>query len=117
MRLSPAPLCSRLIHTLGCGVDTSEVPFEGGYISFTEPPLPPFFEGGQDNAARRLVNGIGTYVEQKGDLARIQENVVLIGHHRPTRRYIRERVFVVRCLWHRQVIVPDRLTRHHNQPQ
>jgi hypothetical protein len=57
------------------------VTLERSYIAFAKPPLPAFLESGQDIATRKLIHCVGAKVEEKSDLARVQKDVVLIGHH------------------------------------
>src|ERR1700722_16954120 len=68
------------------GVDPPQLTFGGRDVSFAKSPLTAFFEGRNNIAARKFVDGVGTEVEQKRDLAGIQQNIVFIGHISPTRR-------------------------------
>ena len=54
--------------------------FEGGDIASAKAPLAALFEGRQDIAPREFVDGIRAEVQEKRDLARIQQDIVLLSH-------------------------------------
>jgi hypothetical protein len=54
--------------------------FERSDVAFVETPLAAFFERREDAAACEFVDRIRAEVEQKGDLAGIKQDIVLVGH-------------------------------------
>jgi hypothetical protein len=70
----------------GRRVDSSQLTFDGSYISLAKSPLASFLERRNDIAPRKFIHRIRAKVEQKRDLAGIKQYVVFIGHVSPTRR-------------------------------
>jgi hypothetical protein len=63
------------------GVHTAKMPLEDRDVAFAKAPLPAFFEGRDNAPARKFVHRVRAEVEQKRDLAGVQQYIVLIGHH------------------------------------
>jgi hypothetical protein len=76
----PQPPSAFPVSRLRSRVDAAHVPLEGSYIALTETPLPALLEGREDIPPRKLIDRIGTKVKQESDLARVQKDVVLVGH-------------------------------------
>jgi hypothetical protein len=76
----PQPRSAFPVSRLRSRVDAAHVPLEGSYIALTETPLPTFFEGREDIPSRKFIDRIGAKVEQESDLARVQKDVVFVGH-------------------------------------
>jgi hypothetical protein len=53
---------------------------EGGDFSFAKTPLPPFLERRKNIAPREFIDRVRAEVQKKSDLARIKQDIVLIGH-------------------------------------
>ena len=70
----------------GCVHAASQLTLGRRDVTLSKTPLPALFESGKNVPARKFVDGVGAEVEQKGDLPGVQQYIVSIGHHSPTRR-------------------------------
>jgi hypothetical protein len=66
----------------GRRVDSSQLTFDGSYISFAKSPLTAFLEGRNNIAPRKFIHGVRAQVEHERDFAGVQQYIVFIGHVR-----------------------------------
>ena len=65
---------------LGRYVHAAQMALEGGDIAFAKTPLAALFKCREEIAPRELIDRVGTQVEEEGDLSRVEQDIVLIGH-------------------------------------